>query len=120
MGHSHKAERAESKRLLRQVSFEVIFISDGLKSAESLIYIAMAEEAAAGSTGNYKRAERNYKEALDELTELASLVSKAPSVYGSMIYTIQDRIQIAQTGVLELQLKGIAVAYSRSIDDKLK
>ena len=120
MGYSHKAERAGYKRLLRQVSFDVTFVSEVLKRAESLLYFAMAEEAAAGSTGNYKRAERNYKEALDELTELASLVSKAPSVYGSMIYTIQDRIQIAQTGVLELQLKGITVTYSRSIDDKLK
>ena len=120
MGYGHKAERAGYKRLLRQVSFDVTFVSEVLKRAESLLYFAMAEEAAAGSMGNYKRAERNYKEALDELTELASLVSKAPSVYGSVVDTIQDRIQIAQTGLLELQFKNKTAMYSRSLDEKLK
>ena len=119
MGYSNKVERAESRRLLRRISEDVTIISADLKRAESILYFAMAEEAAADSTGNYTQAERHYTESFYLLTELVWLVRKAPAAYEDLTNTIQDIIQIAQTGVLEAQLKTIAAMHSKSIDDKL-
>ena len=114
MGQSHKAERAESKRLLRQISLDVTIISEDLKKAESLLHIAMAEEALAEVTGNYVRAQKSYAEAYYILTGISGLASKAPAVYGGLLNVIQDRIRIAQTSVLEIQIRNATSTYYRS------
>ncbi len=120
-GHCYQWQRVVNMRnpgsensCLRRVSLDVTIISEDLKKADLLLHIAMAEEALAEVTGNYVRAQKSYAKAYYTLNGISGLASKAPAVYGGLLYTIQDRIKIAQTGVLEIQIRKATSTHYRS------